>query len=373
MNKLICINQDDNMNNLLAILYYKPKEILVIKNKYSNLKTLDHFVNFLQTEGYKVPVVSIDLTDPTVATNIELHIPNNSNSLFILPSDSTVIGYQLMINLVAQGAFMAYVEDDGDIFELQKNQFKFVSNSSLVEVEDYIHSRGGVITSDTTILFGHPRIKDLLFFIEDNFNDYKELFRYASKKTPFYKSYPDNKNKLILTPTNLSLSQQKFLDKLLIFMESHDIIKVNQRLKNRFIISFKHKSYKSYLLKTGTWLEHRLYLLMLEAGADQVEASLTFLWDKKRKANNEIDVIGIKNNHLIVASCKDRSRIDPEYINEVYTNAIHLGNKEAIKLLFTTAEVSFGLKEKATEFGVHIIRYNFNNSKTIKALKSIIS
>lgn len=372
MKTLYCINQNDNMNNLLAINHYSPDKIIMIKNTKSNESTLEHFIHYLKDEGFKVPVETMDLSNSHDATQF-LEIQNTKDSIFILPSNSTVVGYQLMITLLSSKIPMAYVEDDGDLFQLKGNEFEYIADSADVEVEAYIASRGGVVTSDTTDLFNHKRIQELLDYILDNFKAYLSLFRTASRKTPFYKGYPDNKNKMILSPNVLKPEDKKFLNQLLQFMEKKEIIRIQQRLKSRIIISFKHKSYKSYLLKTGTWLEHYLYLLFREAGVEQVEASLSFLWDKKRKATNEIDVIGVHNGCLIVASCKDRKHIDPEYINEVYTNAIHLGNHDAVKILFTTADITFGLQEKADEFGVHLITFNSNKEETIKTLKRLIS
>ncbi len=112
---------------------------------------------------------------------------------------------------------------------------------------------------------------------------------------------------------------------------------------------------------------------MNQAGCDDVEASLSFLWDKKRKAGNEIDVIGIKDNQLYVISCKDRNHLEPEFINELYSNANHLGNETAVKILFTTAAPRRGIIDKAKEFGVHIVIYSFDSDKTLEQLRKLIS
>lgn len=364
------------MNNLLAIKHYDATRVILIRQPKDDMNLANQFIQHMEASGHHVESLTLNIkrTNDLSKLNLpETASGNGNRTIFVLPSVHSIVGYQLISLLQDELVTLCYVEDDGDIWEKKNHGFAFVGDSTNIDISDYILSRGGIITSDTTILFGHQRMIDFLDYIESNFRNYTKLFRRNQSSGGFHKSYPDNKNKLILLPDLLNNHEKKILDDFLTFMRNHDIIKINQRLKSRIIISFKHKSYKSYLLKTGTWLEHRCYELMKEAGCDEVEASLSFLWDKKRKAGNEIDVVALKDNQLVVISCKDRKQIDPHFINELYTNAIHLGNEAAIKILFTTARPSKGLLDKAKEFGIHIITYEFNRDETLHQIKKILN
>ena len=123
---------------------------------------------------------------------------------------------------------------------------------------------------------------------------------------------------------------------------------------------FTDNRYKSYLLKTGTWLEHKLYNIFKEMDLDDIKASLSFIWDTDTKANNEFDIAAVYSNTFIMASCKATSHLTPDYVNEVVANTLHMGDKTSIKMIFTTAEVSKSLEEKAKEFNVAIVHYSTN-------------
>ncbi len=378
MTTLICIHQKDNMNNLLAIKHYEPDNIILIHEPGDDKALIQQFITYLSNQDYTIDTLTLKLkenSDPAYLPKKLSHLLQSAKNetVFLLPASRQIIGYNLFSFLDKEDVKLCFVEEDGDIWEKENSGFHFVGDATNIDVNDYILSRGGLITSDTTNLFTHERIVNLLNFIEANFKDYVSLFRNQHSGGSFYKSYPDNKNKLILFPNQLNQGNQSILWKFLNFMVDQDIIRIHQKLKSQVIINFKHKSYKSYLLKTGTWLEHRCFVLMNEVGCDDVEASLSFLWDKKRKANNEIDVIGIKDNQLYVVSCKDRSHIEPEFINELYSNAVHLGNEAAVKILFTTAAPTRGIIDKANEFGVHIITYSFDTDKTLDQFLKIVS
>ncbi len=236
MTRLICIHQNDNMNNLLAIKHYNPHKILLIHEPSDDRDLIRQFVSYISNQDFIIDTLTLNLkenSDPAYLPKKLSYILHSSNeeTVFLLPASRQIIGYNLFSFLTKEDVKLCFVEEDGDIWEKENSAFHFVGDATNVDVNDYILSRGGLITSDTTNLFTHDRIVKLLGFIESNFNDYISLFRVQHSGGTFYKSYPDNKNKLILFPNQLNKKNQSILWKFLNYMVGQDIIRIHQRLK----------------------------------------------------------------------------------------------------------------------------------------------
>jgi hypothetical protein len=276
------------------------------------------------------------------------------------------------MNILLQAEIpLAYVEDDGDIYEYHHGEFIFISDSTNLDVEDYILSRGGFIKSEASSLFDDQRMIQLLTFIESHHKEYKHLFQ-PSRHPSVYSTAFQNPSTIVFLNNDLTMSEKKFLSDLIAHMVAINLIKQQYTMKNKLIVTFKVTGMRDYLLKTGTWLEHRLYNLMRKLDADDVEASLNFVWNNKRSSNNECDVVGVYENTLILASCKDTNKLSPDYINEIYVIAEHLGNEESIKILFTTSNIPEYLIEKGKEFEVYLVHYNYDEEAALNELKAII-
>lgn len=372
MKTAYCVNLMDNINNLIALRYYKPEEVVIIDHSREKLNTLSFFKDYLVEQGFKVNVISLDLLGSNNWSNLLGSIDKDQN-LFILPSSDSIYGYQLLLQLQSQVLQLVSVEDDGDIYTLNNGQFVFVEDCTDIDVEDYIEVRGGYIKSDSSDFFEQDKVNQLLSFITTNYDAYINLFRKAQARKHFIRTYEFYPNKITFSSQNLSKNESNQLSSFISFFVNNGIASIRENTDSKTTLIFDDRQFKSYLLITGTWLEHKLYQLLKQLGMDDLKASLSFIWNEKNKSRNECDMVGIKDNQLILASCKDTNDIKPYQINEIYTNTTHLGNEDAIKILFTTNSPSFNIKEKAKEFNVHIIRYTFSDNSTIKELKHLFS
>lgn len=371
--KLFIINQLNNINNLIAITHYKPDSICLISDTQSSLSTFEDFKDYLTKNRYDIETREVNLsTSKQITDLLSKSQQSPEDHYFVLPTNGTVIGYQIISWFSSPPLTFILVENDGDIFEYINGSFDYISDTSDIDVSDFINIRGGRITSDLSDLFDHQGLNQLLFYIEQNISTYHKLFKHEVKKK-FFQSDPNNNAKLYLYPNQLKDHYKNFLFQLVKKMEQYNIIKVDYKTQNKITLEFTDYRYKSYLLKTGTWLEHKLYQIFKEMNLDDVKASLSFIWDTDTKANNEFDVAAVYSNSFIMASCKATSHLEPDYVNEVVANTIHMGDKTSVKIIFTTAKVSNSLAEKAKEFNVAIVQYSKNTLALKKELFELLS
>lgn len=370
--KLFLINQLNNINNLIAISHYKPDSICLIEDTDSSLSTFEEFKSYLHKNKYNIETKQLSLTSPNSLRNLLSNSKSeDSKQYFVLPTNGTVIGYQIISWFTSPPLTFILVENDGDIFEYQEGTFNFVTDTTDIDVSDFINIRGGRITSDLSDLFEHSGLNKLLFYIEQNLSTYHKLFKHEVKKK-FFVSDPNNNAKLYFYPNRLNDRYKNFLFQLIKKMEKYSVVYVDYKSQNKITVEFTDYRYKSYLLKTGTWLEHKLYQLFKEMNLDDVKASLSFIWDTDTKANNEFDVAAVYSNTFVMASCKATSHLDPDYVNEVVANTLHMGDKTSVKMIFTTAKVSRSLEEKAKEFNVAIVHYSRNALDLKKVLFELL-
>lgn len=374
MHTLLCVDQQHNLNAMIATCHYQPKKVILLTlEKTENSPPTSVFHEYLKKEGYQTLTLHVDASSPTFASSIINELLDPADSICILPVNGNVFGYHLFTALQSSKIQFALVENDGDIYHYHNHQFSFVDDSADLTVYDYIESKGGEIISDSSVLFSKEASLHLLTFLEDHYNEYLALFRYKQPRKPFIYSDEHRPNSMIFSLRNLSVKERDFLHLLATFMYKEKIAWFTYTKNQKLLLHLSDPAYKSYLLKTGTWLEHRLFHMLTNMGMDDIEASVSFLWNRKLRANNEVDVVAIYHNQLLMISCKDTKEVGPEQINEIYTNALHLGNKDAIKILFTTTKPPASLYQKAKEFHVHIVQYTFDIKATMKELYRIVT
>jgi hypothetical protein len=370
MNQLFCFSQDNNISNVIGIEHYGIQRIVLIEDSRKKYDNLDGFKNYLRDKGYQVLVKTINHNSKK-AINAMLTQEITTDSCVLLPSNATIIGYQTMATLFNTDTHIAFVDNDGDLFEYQDSTFVKLKDKVQIDVEDFILSRGGFVKSEATTQFDDSRLDALLEFIETHHRQYKNLLS-RSHKEPFFSTEGQNNKSLLFMPNNLSERDRNFLYQLIDVMYQNGVIRSKNKLRDKLLVRFSIPYMPGYLLKAGTWLEHRLYKELGQLNVEDLDASMNFVWDSSRRTNNECDVMGVYNNKLIIASCKDTKSIKPEYLNEVYAIANHLGNTETIKILFTTAKIPESIQEKAQEFNIHVIQYTYHSQSLQQRLTEII-
>ncbi len=358
MHTLICFHNDDNLETLYAISPLKPRCIhLIYDTDLIPDENIYEFQHYLKNNHYKVHQTHLSLSASIDSIKKELESIAPSAGL-LLPQYRSAFSYNLLLALNKSSLNLFTTDDEGTIYACKENIFAPLPLDYSLTIKDLIVSRGGRIDIASTSFFEDSKLTALLQLIEDNLNDYYQLFRYSSNP-PFYQTHREESRRLDLNTADIAAKYMPFFNAFINFLKEKNLADIRRFGKTHYRVTFHDKRYKSYLLKTGTWLEHRLYIIFKKLGFQDVQASIAFLWDKDYpRAKNECDVMGMFYNRLFMASCKDTHHLSPDYINELYANANHLAQTDTKAVLFTTARLSPGIQEKANEFNVTLLTYD---------------
>ena len=140
-------------------------------------------------------------------------------------------------------------------------------------------------------------------------------------------------------------------------------------------VYFLNDFIKSFIFKSGTWLEVLTKNIIDEIKEiDDIKSGLLFLWnDKQSKVKNELDVVAIKDSILICISCKDSKKYDERALNELNVYANQLGGENVKKILVATmAPAKPVVALRAKEMGINIVIFNGSIEGFKEELKSII-
>lgn len=149
----------------------------------------------------------------------------------------------------------------------------------------------------------------------------------------------------------------------------------NETPNNEIHVNFKNEYLKSFIFKSGTWLEMATNIMISEIKEiDEVKSGVMFLWnDKSKIVRNEVDVVAVKDSVAICISCKDSDKYNEDALNELDVYSNQIGGEKVYKILVATKEpVKAAVKERAKEMGINLIIFNGNEEKFKSEIKNII-
>lgn len=371
---IISLIGNHNDSSILLTEKYKPKEVLFLyRNKdlaildsiekyYSNnflclfLKENMDKKNIIDLENilmkYRNKKVLFNLTSGELLDILILYtlaLKNKINCEFLDIKNKNIINMSL----------------DGVII---KNE-----NIHDLNIEDIIKSIGGSIVIES----GNSLDEDIIYKITLAIANNLEIWeKYRLRLTDSNLFIHDSCNPEILKiDTNYLKDEEKTLIiKCLDFLEKNGQILCSNE-SNYIKITFLNNFIKSFIFKSGTWLEIFTKLIIKEIKAiDEVKSGVVFLWSGDReKVRNELDVLAVKDSVLICISCKDSKKYDEVALNELDIYAEQLGGGNVKKILVATMEPSKSVvMNRAKEMDIHIIIYNGDKCKFKKDLQDII-
>ena len=173
----------------------------------------------------------------------------------------------------------------------------------------------------------------------------------------------------------LNKEEKDILNKVLIYLKKIGGIDYSNE-KEKIRVFFKNKYLKSFIFKSGTWLEVATNNIINEIEEiDEVRSGVIFLWsDKSKVVRNELDVVAVKDSVAICISCKDSDKYNENALNEldVYSNKI--GGRNVYKILVATKEpIKLSVRDRAKEMGISLIIFDGNEEKFKRQIKEAIS
>lgn len=376
MNIKILINQVDKNNefNILATRRFNPKEVIFIykKEDESFLKSLkNYYKTYLPNVSFKEFMVS----EGDIKELNRIISYNNKETLVNLTGGSRINSLGMLDICKNEAIRAVYIDIKNKCLYLFDNKVEIIKEEfEDMELDKIIKASGGEVINDSTKLSSK---KDLILLTKGIYKNLEIWHRYKQKlyDSNIFIHYVEEPQIIKINLELLSKEERDILRKVLIYLKEIGGIEYSNE-KNNIKVFFKNEYLKSFIFKSGTWLEVATNNIINEIKEiDEVRSGVMFLWnDKSKVVRNELDVVAVKDSIVICISCKDSDKYNENALNEldVYSNKI--GGKNVYKILVATKEpIKPSVKDRAKEMGISIIIFDGKEEKFKNQIKEVIS
>lgn len=375
MMNTVLITQLDEHNevNIIITEKLKPKEIIFLYKENDLMNSIIKYYekNFIDI---KIKKVNISEGDIDKLINICDEVKLNNDVTINLTGGSR-INSLILLNIANKYLFKYIYLDvlNKKIYNLDKTiEIKSIDFSDL-NLNEIITATGGIILQDST---NFSDKKDLIILSKYIYNNLDIWHKYKNR---LYDSnvfiHNDEVDNILININSLDNDEKNLLNKILKKLKeikSVDYLNIDE---NRIKVSFKNSYIKSFIFKSGTWLEIVTKNLINDIKEiDEVKNGVMFLWnDKSKVVRNELDVIAMKDCIPICISCKDSDKYNEDTLNELKVYSEKIGGENAFKILVATKEpVKNSVKIRAKEMGINIIIFDGNEEKFKNNIINII-
>lgn len=377
MNIDILITQVDEHNefNILATKRFNPKKVIFIykKEDESFLKSLKKYY------ATYIPNISLQefiVKEGDIKELRKIILDNKNKPLLVNLTGGSRINSLEMFNICKDNSIKAIYIDIKN-----KNLYLFDNNVEIIkeefedlELDKIIKASGGEVINDSTELANK---KDLILLTKAIYKNLEIWHKYKQKlyDSNIFIHYAEDSNVIKINLNLLSKDEKVILSKILIYLKSIGGIDYTTEEKE-IKVYFKKEYLKSFIFKSGTWLEVATNNIINEIKEiDEVRSGVMFLWnDKSKIVRNELDVVAVKDSVAICISCKDSDKYNENSLNEldVYSNKI--GGKNVYKILVATKDpIKTAVKHRAIEMGISLIIFDGNEEKFKVKVREAIS
>lgn len=377
MMNTVLITQLDEHNEVNIIITEKlrPREVIFLyrenEDNLMNSITKYYEKNFKDIKIKKVNINEGDI-DKLISICNEVKL---NNEVIINLTGGSRINSLILLNIAKEYLFKYIYLDilNKKIYNLNKSiEVKEIDFSDL-NLNEIITSTGGVILQDSTSFSDKKDLIILSKYI------YKNLSLWHKYKNRLYDSnvfiHNDEIDNILININSLDNDEKNLLNiilKKLKEIKSVDYLSIDE---NRIKVFFKNTYIKSFIFKSGTWLEIVTKNLINDIKEiDEVKSGVMFLWnDKSKIVRNELDVIAMKDCIPICISCKDSDKYNEDTLNELEVYSEKIGGENAFKILVATKEpIKNSVKIRAKEMGINIIIFDGNEEKFRNNIINII-
>lgn len=373
---LISIFDGHNEASILLTEEYKPKKILFFyltnKDAYQLTKFKEYYKNkFPDVEFY---YENFNINNPREVEDIIIKYKANKNILNVTSGKKVAL---LMIYSLAlkNSIECKYIDIEKELIIDFSDKAININKSSFVDlnIDDIIKSVGGSIIVDSTEVYNREAIINITYWIANNLEIWEEVKSDLQMNNVFIRD-ECNPEIMKIDKNILSKNKMEFYYRALNFLKNLEMI-AYKNSDNFIKVYFLNDFIKSFIFKSGTWLEVLTKNIIDEIKEiDDIKSGLLFLWnDKQSKVKNELDVVAIKDSILICISCKDSKKYDERALNELNVYANQLGGENVKKILVATmAPAKPVVSLRAKEMGINIVIFNGSIEGFKEELKSII-
>ncbi|GFZ34284.1 hypothetical protein CSC2_48100 [Clostridium zeae] len=377
-NTLVNLLDTHNEANIIATERFKPKEVIYIYKQVKEQQLqLDNLKKYYNSKFSNVAFISEPIEKFDVESIKAVFDKYKDKGLLINVTRGQRI-YSLTLLYLAKKYNIKCIYLDIE----NKKLISFNDDNIDITDEDFydlniqeiIESSGGSIIVDSTESNSKAIIDQITDLISNNLDIWERLkYRLYDSKVFIHNQ---------LEPMTIKLDM-KYLTKeeMDIYNSMLDLLKKNNQIQytsgkhNYITIKFLNNHIKSFIFKSGSWLEaYTKRVVDNIRQVDDVKSGLLFLWDSERnRVKNELDVVAIKDSTLICISCKDTAKYDEIALNELNVYAEQLGGENVVKILVATkVPLKHSVEERAKEMNIELVIYDGNKKGFEEKLRKII-
>lgn len=372
---LVNLFDKHNQGSLLAIDKIRPdKVIYIIDKEIGNLfKEIELCENSLHS--------NIKFENHIIDEENVLEIKNILRDLSIKDTVINVTGGKRIYSLVLlnealnRGFKSIYIDVLNKLIyefgcsSIKKDRFEFMDLS----INNMLELTGTNLITDSTVLSEKNEIKDITKKIYKNLEVwYKHKQKLYDNKIFIHDCY--NTNKLYVKLSNLNFEEKSLLNKCLIYLKQIKVVQYNNT-DNKIEINFLKDYVRSFIFKSGTWLEVLTNMIVRDiTEIDEVKSGVIFLWKEcNNKVRNELDVLAVKDSVFICISCKDSEKYDEDALNELEVYSKRLGGNTVKKILVATKmPCKQCVVERAKAMNINLIILGRDINRFRSSIKSVI-
>lgn len=377
MNVDILINQLDNHNgaNILATKKFNPREVLFIYDK-SKIDLINTVENYYKNYLSSIKFNKVLIEEGNIALLNKIINESKDKNLLINLTGGSRINSLMLLNISKDNSIKSIYIDvkNKNLYIFDKDIEIIKEEYEDMQLEKIIKASGGTLLSDSSDLSNK---EDLIYLTKSIYKNLDLWHKYKQKlydANIFIHHYEDSKT--VTIKVQLLLEEEKnLINKILKRLREMGGVDYSQISDGEITVNFKNEYLKSFIFKSGTWLEIATNIMIREIKEiDEVKSGVMFLWnDKSNIVKNELDVIAVKDAIPIFISCKDSDKYNEEALNELDVYSKQIGGNRAFKILVATKEpIKLAVKERAKEMGINLIIFDGIEENFKSQVKKIV-
>lgn len=375
INILISQVDEHNESNILATKEFNPEIVYLIKDK--SYQDKENTLKIYYEKNFKnVKLEFLDMEEGNKSALEEIIDNVKEKNIIVNLTGGKRINSLILLDICLKNKIKTlYIDIKKQImYEFKDNIVMYEKTFEDLEIDDIVKASGGKIVEDSSELCSK---KDLIYFAEQISNNLELWHKYKQQlyESSIFEHDKNEPQRIYIHTETLENKEINLLDKILSkFKEMNEI---SYRKENdKITVNFNNNYLKAFIFKSGTWLEIETNKLINNIEEiDEAKNGVMFLWDDENQfVRNELDVVAVKDSVPIFISCKDSDKYNEMALNELNVYATKFGGENAYKILVATKEpIKSPVKIRAKEMGIHLIIFDGNEEKFIKAVKKIIN
>lgn len=375
INILISQVDEHNESNILATKEFNPEIVYLIKDK--SYQDKENTLKIYYEKNFKnVKLEFLDMEEGNKSALEEIIDNVKEKNIIVNLTGGKRINSLILLDICLKNKIKTlYIDIKKQImYEFKDNIVMYEKTFEDLDIDDIVKASGGKIVEDSSELCNK---KDLIYFAEQISNNLELWHKYKQKlyESSIFEHDKNEPQRIYIHTETLENKEINLLDKILSkFKEMNEI---SYRKENdKITVNFNNNYLKAFIFKSGTWLEIETNKLINNIEEiDEAKNGVMFLWDDENQfVRNELDVVAVKDSVPIFISCKDSDKYNEMALNELNVYATKFGGENAYKILVATKEpIKSPVKIRAKEMGIHLIIFDGNEEKFIKAVKKIIN